>query len=326
MLAVYRVFVGDFSVDDFSASFISILLYVMLTFSGIIILLNVIIAMVCDSYYQSNRESKRLYGRARLSYVAALLSMEILIHPLSNLHHRRIWNKISSGYKCSFLFVRSITILVVLLSLLNLAFMALTFVEFFGTTGYPPGLSLILTASIVTPFGIIFVTLCSFLITGWEIEADDNQSFKWLKKFQRNILFKYLVSYPTKFLTDTFMGTSTQNSHSMNKNLQLSHIKSESEGLVLERLENIESTMSEFEMRMIRFEKDLKAHAENSHKDMKAILKAVTSKPGLNPSPQKPKKAQKQNDEKDFKAAVTSKPGSNPSTQNLKAPQQQNDK
>jgi len=82
-LAVYRVFVGDFGLEDdgYDLTKLTTVLYVLLTFFGIVILLNVIIALVCASYECSQEKAERLFGRARLSHVAAVMAYENLVRP-----------------------------------------------------------------------------------------------------------------------------------------------------------------------------------------------------------------------------------------------------
>ena len=66
----FGVITGDFNLDDYRDSIASTTLFVIYLFVGVIILLNVLIAIVTDAYFRSNKQRYSLLGRARLPILA----------------------------------------------------------------------------------------------------------------------------------------------------------------------------------------------------------------------------------------------------------------
>lgn len=61
-----------------------VILFVIFTLIGVIILLNVLIAVISDSYEIAKLSSHRLFGRARVSFVARNQALESFLQPGSN--------------------------------------------------------------------------------------------------------------------------------------------------------------------------------------------------------------------------------------------------
>jgi hypothetical protein len=71
------LFVGDVNASDFSSpNALSMVLFVAVTFLGVIILLNMLIANVLESYEKSIQRSKKLFGRTRVALVAKSILLE----------------------------------------------------------------------------------------------------------------------------------------------------------------------------------------------------------------------------------------------------------
>jgi hypothetical protein len=81
VLRTYAVLIGDFSVDDFTATPGMIILFVIFTLVGVIIFLSVLIAVICDSYEIAKLSSHRLFGKARVSFVAQNEALESFLKP-----------------------------------------------------------------------------------------------------------------------------------------------------------------------------------------------------------------------------------------------------
>lgn len=80
-LQTYTILLGDFGHfdrDNFETAF-SVLLIVSFTFMVVIVLLNVLIAIVGDSYEKCLIRSKSLFGRARVMLIAELGSFQHLL-------------------------------------------------------------------------------------------------------------------------------------------------------------------------------------------------------------------------------------------------------
>ena len=66
-LGVYRMIVGDINYNDFNANTFTSILFVLVTFITIIFLLNMLIAIIVESYEKSQKRSKGLFGRTRVA-------------------------------------------------------------------------------------------------------------------------------------------------------------------------------------------------------------------------------------------------------------------
>lgn len=80
-IRMYSVLVGDFEFDDYRSTPATILFFVLFTLVGVIVLLNVLIAIVSDSYEKSCIRSANLFGRARVGFAAEHISLESFLRP-----------------------------------------------------------------------------------------------------------------------------------------------------------------------------------------------------------------------------------------------------
>ena len=67
---------GDFEIDNWKETDGMLILFALFTLIGVIILLNVLIAVVSDSYDRAKIGSSRLFGRARALFVAQNQALE----------------------------------------------------------------------------------------------------------------------------------------------------------------------------------------------------------------------------------------------------------
>lgn len=82
-LQTFTILLGDFGTferDTFSTVF-SVILIVVFSFMVVIVLLNVLIAIVSDSYEKCLIRSQSLFGRARVMLIAELVSFQNLLRP-----------------------------------------------------------------------------------------------------------------------------------------------------------------------------------------------------------------------------------------------------
>jgi hypothetical protein len=83
-LRVYAISIGDFSLDDFEGAY---LMYTILavgwTLIGVVIMLNVLIAVLSDSYEKAKISSVGLFGRARVNFVTQNQALESFLLPKS---------------------------------------------------------------------------------------------------------------------------------------------------------------------------------------------------------------------------------------------------
>lgn len=78
---IYRIYLGNFNFGDFRKNHLTTFLFVLITFIALIVLLNLLIAIFQLSYLLSIKKSERLFGRARLTFVAQILALEDLLLP-----------------------------------------------------------------------------------------------------------------------------------------------------------------------------------------------------------------------------------------------------
>jgi len=79
-LRVYSILLGDVELDLYRDTAGLTILFVIVTLIGLIILLNVLIAVVSDSYERAQIGSARLFGRARVLFVAQNQALEVRIN------------------------------------------------------------------------------------------------------------------------------------------------------------------------------------------------------------------------------------------------------
>ena len=98
-LKVYSILLGDwglFDRDEFNSAF-SVTLFVLFSFMVVVILLNVLIAIVSDSYEKCLLRSKNLFGRARVMLLAELVSFQNLLYASDK---KQESNLTVCGYNC----------------------------------------------------------------------------------------------------------------------------------------------------------------------------------------------------------------------------------
>jgi len=80
-LRTYAILLGDFELDDITETTGTTLLFVIFTLVGVVILLNVLIAVISDSYEKATMSGGLLFGRARVHYVAQNEALERILKP-----------------------------------------------------------------------------------------------------------------------------------------------------------------------------------------------------------------------------------------------------
>ncbi|KAL7561536.1 hypothetical protein ACA910_022690 [Epithemia clementina (nom. ined.)] len=80
-LRTYSILLGDFELDDVTGTTGSSILFVIFTIIGVIVLLNVLIAIISDSYEKAILSSHVLFGKARVMFVAQNDALESFLRP-----------------------------------------------------------------------------------------------------------------------------------------------------------------------------------------------------------------------------------------------------
>ncbi|KAL7568622.1 hypothetical protein ACA910_022723 [Epithemia clementina (nom. ined.)] len=99
-LRVYAILVGDIQLDDLTQTPGTVILFVLFTLFGVIILLNVLIAIISDSYEKATLRGQILFGRARVMFVAQNEALENFLKPRKRQHrtrrNRTTWTRLMS--------------------------------------------------------------------------------------------------------------------------------------------------------------------------------------------------------------------------------------
>lgn len=91
-IKVYSYFHGEFDGEDFESG-LAMLLVIFFTFMVVIVLLNVLIAIVSDSYEKCLTRSEFLFGRARVVLLAELVSFQQLLRSNKDYNEKSILKK-----------------------------------------------------------------------------------------------------------------------------------------------------------------------------------------------------------------------------------------
>ncbi|KAL7568642.1 hypothetical protein ACA910_022740 [Epithemia clementina (nom. ined.)] len=80
-LQVYSLLLGNFSLENMTETTSTTILFIIFTVFGVIIMLNVLIAIISDSYEKATMSGSLLFGRARVLYVAQNEALERFLQP-----------------------------------------------------------------------------------------------------------------------------------------------------------------------------------------------------------------------------------------------------
>jgi hypothetical protein len=83
---MYSILVGDVDLDYFGSSDLMMAVFFFFSLFCIIILLNILIAIIIDSYESTKERSREIFGRAQVEYAAALVARNQFIR-VSILHY-----------------------------------------------------------------------------------------------------------------------------------------------------------------------------------------------------------------------------------------------
>ncbi|KAL7568628.1 hypothetical protein ACA910_022727 [Epithemia clementina (nom. ined.)] len=80
-LRTYSILLGEFELNDMMATTGTTILFIIFTVFGVVVLLNVLIAVIFDSYGKATMIGHLLFGRARVLYVAQNEALERFLQP-----------------------------------------------------------------------------------------------------------------------------------------------------------------------------------------------------------------------------------------------------
>jgi hypothetical protein len=196
-LGVYRLFVGDISVNDFDANGLTVTLFVLVTFLGIIVLLNMLIALVLESYEKSLLRSTSLFGRTRI----ALVAKSILLEEVLTKKARGCWGQVFNVTMRLFL---GLAFLGILGYLIGISLYLLI------DGGLDNGEILILSVGVVSTFLLLyFITVVLvYRMQGLGLLTPEST---WVKFIE--LSFHYCFALPATYITLSLLGARKEYAH-----------------------------------------------------------------------------------------------------------------
>uniref|UniRef100_A0A6V2F1Y5 Ion transport domain-containing protein n=2 Tax=Ditylum brightwellii TaxID=49249 RepID=A0A6V2F1Y5_9STRA len=190
-LDVYAQILGNFDYGSFLGHPTTIILFIVMTLFGTIIYLNILIAVVSDSYSKSCEKSSRLFGKARILTVANISALEHIMQPT--------W--LNSKDK---LLVRISKLLFKLLSICGYAYGVFWIVYFISLLNEGTGSTAgkYISTSVMVYFFVGSIFLFSFVFTGW----GEERRFMKMTWINDNALVTWFFWKPIAFIVYLVMG------------------------------------------------------------------------------------------------------------------------
>jgi negative regulator of replication initiation len=247
-LSIYRIMLGDLQFELFEDSIITIILFILLTFFGIVIFINMLITLVDESYEKATLHIDRLFGRSRVLMASTIISLEELLQPFP-----------FDKKPCSF---SSGTLLRFIMRLLCIALMSVSgfviirFWRELEDVNHPTskvGSSLSL-AFLVVPGFLTLGVFFTYFVTGW---ANARPSNSVLSLIQRNIVTDWLIFAPILFVSRRVLGTSEPSSSSSEQwGGRLSHIDRSIKKAVARSTKELNKSISDISKRLAQLEQN----------------------------------------------------------------------
>jgi len=190
-LDIFVQILGQFDYGSFLDHPLTIGLFIIMTLFGAVIFLNILIAVVSDSYSTSCQKSTRLFGRARLLTVAKINALEEIMQP-------KYCNRKDTQL------VRVAKLLFKLLSLgcCSFAMFLFTRLLIFINGNNPSSAGAVFASFLLFLFYIGTLLLTSILIIGW----GQNRKFPKCKILNGNIFVTWIFFRPMVFIVYVVMG------------------------------------------------------------------------------------------------------------------------
>jgi len=113
----YSVLAGDVALEvfEFQSSQVMVAIFVFFSFFSIIILLNVLVAIVIDSYERSKQRSREIFCRARIEYAAHLVARKQFLTPKerTDFHVKYVPRNARRALRLTYTFISAVTLLFV---------------------------------------------------------------------------------------------------------------------------------------------------------------------------------------------------------------------
>mmetsp|Transcript_16673 Transcript_16673/g.22335 ORF Transcript_16673/g.22335 Transcript_16673/m.22335 type:complete len:831 (+) Transcript_16673:1-2493(+) len=193
-LDMFTQILGQFGYGSFLGHPLLVTLFILMTIFGAVIFLNILIAVVSDSYGKSCDNAARLFGRARILAVAKINALEGIMQP-------KLLNRGD---------VPTVRVGKLLFKLLSLAGCVFTLYELTVFFSYIRGEESITTAEVFADIVLILffcgaVILVLIMIVGW----GENLRFPQMRWILNNPIIVWIFWKPMVFLVFLVMGRST---------------------------------------------------------------------------------------------------------------------
>mmetsp|Transcript_56571 Transcript_56571/g.137360 ORF Transcript_56571/g.137360 Transcript_56571/m.137360 type:complete len:1430 (-) Transcript_56571:877-5166(-) len=306
LLQSYTILMGEFNFEKeaFStATWFSVLLVVLYSFLVTVVLLNVLIAVASDSYEKCQLKTQKLFGRARVCYVAELSSFQSLLRkrdnkqsPPSPSSKRVVYSQWWTSTRYTNNWSRG-SILFFTLSLLVVV--GWTFAEVGGFLNGDQEVSILLSLSSVIVNAVLFAGIIIFLdrhasvVSQDKKDLVDDKTHGWSTSFLQRAVHRLLGATPSgglrrKRMQDEWNGRVHFLQHEMNRNnnntkeLILNQSKN-LKSLVHESQAGLQSEMSNMENRFRLLESTINQTNENvieAVSELKALISLAGSSSG----------------------------------------------
>ena len=253
-MRMYALLLGDFEFNDYRQAPSVAIVWLLFTLLGVIIMMNVLIAVVCDSYSTSQGESARLFRKARAEFVSGRVALEKFVKnvrlskPKDNSDGSKMKRGISAVWGCLNGILRQVARVAIVCSFIFTTLWSVLFV--IGPIwNYEAGESILLLIGVIC--------MCFCLVLGMAIMSLVTLESLLKHVFdETNCLYRYLhcvlsgiVGLCASFLFGIRINETSDGSNVAN--MQLDDDMVDDSNALLTRLDRIELAMQEAKERTI---------------------------------------------------------------------------
>mmetsp|Transcript_31874 Transcript_31874/g.48409 ORF Transcript_31874/g.48409 Transcript_31874/m.48409 type:complete len:414 (-) Transcript_31874:344-1585(-) len=255
-LDMFTQILGQFDYGSFLGDPLSIVLFIFMTIFGAVIFLNILIAVVSNSYDKSRNKSTRLFGRARILTVAKIRTLERILKP-------KWFNREDTP---------PVILTKFLYKLLTLSCYALGIYRYSLSVNvfrqYGSSLSEVLAILMLILVLLGMTILCSFVITGW----DESRRLLRLRIINDNFLATWLFWKPIVFIVCVTLGRHAlfnegDDRDSGDRAAGTKHIYSTVEHNLAETITSLKNRIEDYEKQSAEEIKALKEHLASQDRE-----------------------------------------------------------
>jgi ABC-type multidrug transport system fused ATPase/permease subunit len=255
-MRMYALLLGDFEFNDYRQAPTVVIVWALFTIFGVIIMLNVLIAVICDSYSTSQGESARLFRQARAEYVSGRSALEGFVKNASDSlknetkqEDNLVIRGVSSTWKCIFSAFRHVARITLVVSFIVTSLWSSLFVIAAIWTYEPGDDSLLLMLGFVCicvsmSTGLIVMVLVSVLFLLEKCLGKTNCLYQFLSS-----ILAWIVGITASYLFGIRVEETTQSSGVAN--IELEGADANEEDALFAKLDRIEQAMQEAKTRTL---------------------------------------------------------------------------